>query len=104
MVGIISQRDLFHSGLVQALGYGTRAQRKALDMVVVKDAMTVEVRTIAPDALLSTAAAVMLKRKVGCLVVMENQNHRHSHRERLRERLAISQGIVGFTAGSSPSP
>jgi CBS domain-containing membrane protein len=73
LVGIISQRDLFHSGLVQALGYGTHAQRKALDMVVVKEAMTSEVLTIAPDALLSAAAAIMLERKIGCLVVTENQ-------------------------------
>jgi CBS domain-containing membrane protein len=73
LVGIISQRDLFHSGLVQALGYGTHAQRKALDMVVVKEAMTSEVHTIAPDALLSAAAAIMIERKIGCLVVTENQ-------------------------------
>ena len=73
LVGIISQRDLFHSGLVQALGYGTHAQRKALDMVVVKEAMTSEVHTIAPDALLSAAAAIMLERKIGCLIVIENQ-------------------------------
>jgi CBS domain-containing membrane protein len=73
LVGIISQRDLFHSGLVQALGYGTHAQRKALDMVVVKEAMKSEVFTIAPDALLSAAAGLMLERKIGCLVVIENQ-------------------------------
>jgi CBS domain-containing membrane protein len=73
LVGIISQRDLFHSGLVRALGYGTHAQRNALDMVVVKEAMRSEVFTIAPDALLSVAAGLMLERKIGCLVVIENQ-------------------------------
>ncbi len=57
LVGIITQRDLFHSGLERALGYGTHAQRRALDMVVIKEAMTSDVFTIAPDALLSTAAA-----------------------------------------------
>jgi CBS domain-containing protein len=73
LVGIISQRDLFHSGLVRALGYGTHAQRKALDMVVIKEAMTSEVLTIAPGALLSLAASIMLERKVGCLVVLEGR-------------------------------
>ena len=72
LVGIVSQRDLFHSGLVRALGYGTHAQRQALDMVVVKEAMKSDVTTIAPDALLSTAAAIMMERKIGCLVVLDD--------------------------------
>lgn len=72
LVGIVSQRDLFHSGLLRALGYGTHAQRQALDMVVLKEAMKSEVVTIAPDTLLSAAAAIMLERKIGCLVVVEN--------------------------------
>ena len=72
LVGIVSQRDLFHSGLLRALGYGTHAQRQALDMVVIKEAMKSEVMTVPPDTLLSTAAAIMLERKIGCLVVVEN--------------------------------
>jgi CBS domain-containing protein len=71
LAGIVSQRDLFHSGLLKALGYGTHAQREALDMVVVKEAMKTEVETIAPDAPISVAAQRMLARKVGCLVVVE---------------------------------
>jgi CBS domain-containing membrane protein len=73
LAGIVSQRDLFHSGLLRALGYGSHAQRQALDMVVVKEAMKSEVLTIAPDAPLSAAAAIMLKHKIGCLVVVENR-------------------------------
>jgi CBS domain-containing membrane protein len=71
LAGIVSQRDLFHNGLLKALGYGSHAQRQALEMVVVKEAMKTEVETIAPDELLSKAAERMLTRKIGCLVVVE---------------------------------
>jgi CBS domain-containing membrane protein len=71
LVGLVSQRDLFHSGLIKALGYGTHAQRNALDMVVVKEAMRTEVQTVAPDAPLADAARRMLSGKIGCLVVVE---------------------------------
>lgn len=71
LAGIVSQRDLFHSGLIKALGYGTHAQRQALDMVVVKEAMRTQVVTIGLDTPLRDAAKVMLDRKIGCLVVLD---------------------------------
>lgn len=73
LAGIVSQRDLFHSGLIKALGYGSHAQRQALDMVVVKEAMRSEVVTTTPDTPLRDAARVMLERKIGCLVVLDGQ-------------------------------
>lgn len=73
LAGIVSQRDLFHSGLIKALGYGTHAQRQALDMVVVKEAMRSDVVTTTPDTPLRDAARVMLERKIGCLVVLDGQ-------------------------------
>lgn len=73
LAGIVSQRDLFHSGLIKALGYGSHAQRQALDMVVVKEAMRSEVVTTTPDAPLREAALLMLERKIGCLVVLDGQ-------------------------------
>ncbi|MFZ5894529.1 MAG: CBS domain-containing protein [Myxococcota bacterium] len=71
LAGIVSQRDLFHSGLIKALGYGTHAQRQALDMVVVKEAMRTQVVTTELDTPLRDAAKVMLERKIGCLVVLD---------------------------------
>jgi CBS domain-containing protein len=71
LAGIVSQRDLFHSGLVRALGYGSRGQRRALEMVPIKDAMKVEVITTTPDTKLSDAARIMLEKKIGCLVVLD---------------------------------
>jgi CBS domain-containing membrane protein len=71
LAGIVSQRDLFHSGLLRALGYGSHGQRKALDMILIKDAMRAEVVTTTPDTKLSDAARLMLEKKIGCLVVLE---------------------------------
>jgi CBS domain-containing membrane protein len=71
LAGIVSQRDLFHSGLLRALGYGQHARQKALESMLVKEAMHTEVVTISPDTPLSEAAKLMIERKIGCLVVME---------------------------------
>jgi CBS domain-containing membrane protein len=71
--GIVTQRDLFHSGLLRALGYGAHAQRKALDSLAVKEAMRNDVITTSPDAPLAEAAKTMFERKIGCLVVLEGQ-------------------------------
>ena len=69
LAGIVSQRDLFLSGLVRALGYATHAQRAALDAVLVKEAMTSEVVTVSQDTPLSDAARLMLEKKIGSVVV-----------------------------------
>jgi CBS domain-containing membrane protein len=71
LAGIVSQRDLFHSGLIKALGYGAHAQRHALATVAVKEAMTTAVVTTTPETTLRAAAQIMLERKIGCLVVVE---------------------------------
>jgi CBS domain-containing membrane protein len=72
LAGIVSQRDLFLSGLVRALGFGSHAHGKALDSVSLKEAMHTEVLTVLPDAPLADAAKTMIDRKIGCLVVVEN--------------------------------
>jgi CBS domain-containing protein len=56
---------------MKALGYGTQAQRKSLDVVSIKEAMRTEVVTTTPDTPLAEAARVMLSRKIGCLVVID---------------------------------
>jgi len=73
LAGIVSQRDLFHSGLLRALGYGSHAKAQALDSLVLKEAMKTDVVTLSPDAPLLQAATIMLERKVGCVVVVEGQ-------------------------------
>jgi CBS domain-containing protein len=73
LAGIVTQRDLFHSALLKALGYGSHAQKQALDMLVIKEAMRTEVTTTTPDTTLAEAAKIMLERKIGCLVVMDGE-------------------------------
>jgi len=73
LAGIVSQRDLFHSGLLRALGYGSHAKHQALEGLVLKEAMKTDVVTVTPDAPLTEAATIMLERKIGCLVVVEGK-------------------------------
>lgn len=73
LAGIVSQRDLFHSGLMKAMGYGSHAQQHALATVAIKEAMTTEVITTTPKTPIVDAARLMLEHKIGCLVVLESQ-------------------------------
>ncbi len=73
LAGIVSQRDLFHSGLLRALGYGTHAKDQALGLLVLKEAMKTDVVTVTPAAPLTEAAKIMLEQKIGCLVVVEGK-------------------------------
>ena len=72
VAGVISQRDLFAGALARAFGYGSVAQRRVLKTIVVKEVMTTEVVTATPDMSLRDAARLMLERKIGCLVVVED--------------------------------
>jgi CBS domain-containing protein len=73
LAGIVTQRDLFHSGLLRALGYGSHAKDRAMEVLVLKEAMKTEVVTISPSAPLTEAAKTMLERKIGCVVVVEGK-------------------------------
>src|SRR4030065_2275050 len=50
LVGILTQRDLFHAALSTALNFGEKAQKEFLKTVVVKEVMTEEGRASAPQA------------------------------------------------------
>jgi CBS domain-containing membrane protein len=71
LAGIVSQRDLFHSGLVRALGYGRHASAQVRDMLPVKEVMSTEVTTTEPEASLEEAARLMCEKKIGCLPVVD---------------------------------
>ena len=72
LVGILTQRDLFHAALSTALNFGEKAQKGFLKTVVVKEVMTDEVLTIDPGADVKEAARRMIEHKIGCLPVVEN--------------------------------
>ena len=71
LAGIVSQRDLFFNALVRALGFGSSTRDRTLDSIVVKEVMTEEVVTTTPDAMVTTAAQMMLDRRIGCLPVVD---------------------------------
>jgi CBS domain-containing protein len=73
LVGVVSQRDLFHSGVIRALGFGSFAKQKALDTLLVKEVMTSNPLTTTAKTPLKEAAQLMLEHKVGCLPVLESQ-------------------------------
>ena len=74
LAGILSQRDLFFSGLVRALGHGTSARDRALGAMVVKAVMTTEVITTTPETSIRAAARIMVDRKIGCLPVLDGES------------------------------
>jgi CBS domain-containing protein len=71
VVGIVSQRDLFFSALVQALGFGSASHDRMLSTILVKEVMTENVVTTTPETMVTAAARVMVDRKIGCLPVIE---------------------------------
>ena len=71
IAGVVSQRDLFRGALVRTMGYGTVAQKKVMDSIVVKEVMSTDLLTTTPDTPISEAARSMAERKLGCLPVVE---------------------------------
>ena len=69
--GMITQRDLFRGALLKALGYGSRAEEKILQSILVKEAMSSELYTTTPDAPIHEAAEMMIHKKVGSLPVLD---------------------------------
>ncbi len=71
VAGVVSQRDLFRGALVRAMGYGSVAQKRMMDTIVVKEVMSTDLLTTTPDTPVSEAARLMAERKLGCLPVIE---------------------------------
>ena len=74
LVGIVSQRDLFFSALVRALGFGSTSHDRMLSTILIKEVMTEDVVTTTAETLVSAAARVMVERKIGCLPVIEGES------------------------------
>jgi CBS domain-containing protein len=70
VVGVVSQRDIFHGALAWSLGQGRRAHETLLTSSAVKDVMASNVVTVDPQAALAEAAALLRDHKIGCLPVV----------------------------------
>lgn len=73
VVGVLSQRDLFYSALVKAMGFGQREQKDLMKTIRAREVMSQPVVTIAPDVSVKEAARLMAENKIGCLPVVEGQ-------------------------------
>lgn len=72
--GILSQRDLFRSALMRALGHGSVAEDRVLQTLAVKQAMITEVVTASPEMPLAEAARLMTEKRIGCLPVVDSSS------------------------------
>ncbi|HEY7221940.1 MAG TPA: CBS domain-containing protein [Candidatus Binatia bacterium] len=72
LVGIISQRDLFRSALITALGFGRKTSRTLIKSIRIKEIMTRKVVTVGPDVNIKAAARLMTEKQIGCLPVVED--------------------------------
>jgi CBS domain-containing membrane protein len=70
---VVSQRDLFRGALLRSLGYGSSAEDRLLNQIMVKEAMSNNLYTTTPDTPIEDAARLMLDHKVGCLPVIKDE-------------------------------
>ncbi len=73
LVGIVSQRDLFFSALVKALGLQQREQKDLMKTIRARELMSQPVITISPGASVKEAARLMGENKIGCLPVVKGK-------------------------------
>jgi CBS domain-containing protein len=71
LVGVVSQRDLFYSALVKALGVKQREQKDLMKTIRVREVMSQPVITIWKGTSVKEAARLMAENKIGCLPVVE---------------------------------
>lgn len=73
LIGIVSQRDLFFSALVQTLGLRQREQKDLMKTIRAREVMTRPVITISPGTSVKEAARLMAENKIGCLPVVKDK-------------------------------
>jgi CBS domain-containing protein len=71
LVGVVSQRDLLAASLSRALDFEAQQRRSFMRSVEVGEVMVRNPITISPEASLRAAAALVLRHKVGCLMVVD---------------------------------
>ena len=73
LVGMLSNRDLLAASLSKALEFEAKHRRTFMRALEVKEVMTQDVDTVRPDDRADDAARRMLRRKIGCLLVVDAQ-------------------------------
>lgn len=73
LVGILSQRDLYRAAASSLLQLRYEASRAWLAKVAVRAIMTTTIHAIGPDRPIRDAVNMMLRERIGCLPVIENE-------------------------------
>jgi CBS domain-containing membrane protein len=73
LVGIVTQRDLLAASLSRALDFEPGHRRTFLRSVQVEEVMTADPAVVGPDTPVADAARIMLRRKIGCLPVVDSE-------------------------------
>lgn len=72
LVGLVSSRDLLAASLTKSLDFDPMSRRAFMRVIEVSEVMSRNLVTVGPDATLSDAAALLLKHKIGCLPVVDD--------------------------------
>lgn len=73
LIGIVTDRDLRQAMPPQALALDVHEQDHLMDEVHVSDVMTKRVVGVSPDVSFAKAADLMVRNKIGCLVVLKEE-------------------------------
>jgi CBS domain-containing protein len=97
LVGILSNRDLLAASLSKALDFEPKHRRSFLRSVEVKEVMSLDVETVRPDATARQAGQRMIRRRIGCLPVVDGHGTfvgLLSETDILRAALGIEEEVV----------
>ncbi len=72
LVGILSQRDLFRASLASVLDKDYDKNREHLKSIKIKEIMVKDVISITPETSLEKAGKILLRQKIGCLPVVDD--------------------------------
>ncbi len=73
LVGLITHRDLLGVAVSELAGISEQDQKELYASISVGEVMKQDVLTVAPEADLREAAALMVEHKIGCLPVVEEK-------------------------------
>jgi len=69
-VGLVTHRDLLKASVASVLNLGRNAEKNWLGTIPVELVMTTKLSTIRPDASIAEAVDLMIRQKIGCLLVV----------------------------------
>jgi CBS domain-containing protein len=70
VVGVVSDRDLLAAALTNVLDFDPVSRRSFLRSIEVGEVMSKDVVTVGPDTALGEVARILVKRKIGCVPVV----------------------------------